>query len=62
MIKLKKAGEVLDPNPRTELINHFVEGEIEHLEQYVREISVNKSDQTEVLNQLFRETLDEVWG
>jgi uncharacterized protein len=62
IIKLKKAGEVLDPNPKTELINHFVEGEIEHLEQYVREISVNKSDPTERLNQLFRETIDEVWG
>jgi len=62
IIKLKKAGEVLDPNPRTEFINHIVETEIEHLEQYVREVSVNKSDPTDVLNQLFRETLDEVWG
>lgn len=62
IIKLKLAGEVLDPNPRTEFINHFVETEIEHLEQYVREVTVNKSDHTEVLNQLFRETLNEVWG
>ncbi len=62
IIMLKKAGEVLDPNPRTEFINPFVETEMEHLEQYVKEVSVNKSDPTEVLNQLFRETLDEVWG
>ncbi|MFJ5758807.1 nucleotidyltransferase domain-containing protein [Neobacillus sp. NPDC093182] len=62
IIMLKKAGEVLDPNPRTELINHFVEAEIDHLEKYAREVSVNKSDPTELLNQLFRETLEEVWG
>jgi uncharacterized protein len=61
IINLKMAGEVLDQNPRTALINSFVETEIEHLEKYVREVSVNKSDQTEALNQLFRETLDEVW-
>jgi len=59
---LKRAGEVLYQNSRTEFIHHFVETEIEQLEQYVKELSVNKSDPTEVLNQLFRETLDEVWG
>jgi uncharacterized protein len=59
---LKRAGEVLYQNSRTEFIHHFVETEIEQLEQYVRELPVNKSDPTEVLNQLFRETLDEVWG
>lgn len=61
IIKLKMAGKVLDPNPRTELINHFVEAEIEQLEQYVKEIHLNKSDPTELLNQMFRETLEEVW-
>jgi uncharacterized protein len=61
IINLKMAGKVLDPNPRTELINHFVETEIEHLEQYVKDIHLNKSDPTELLNQILRETLEEVW-
>jgi uncharacterized protein len=62
LIKQKMAGEVLALNPRTEIINPFLDHEIEHLEQYVKELLVDKPDPTELLNQLFRETLDEVWG
>lgn len=62
IIKLKIAGDVLDPSPRTSLINNFVETEIEYLEEYVKEVSADRSNPTEILNQLFRETLDEVWG
>lgn len=62
IIKQKVAGEVVDLNPRTEIIKHFLDIEMEHLEQYVKELSVDKSNPTEILNQLFRETLDEVWG
>jgi uncharacterized protein len=61
-IKLKMAGEVIALNPRTEIINSFLETEIQHLEQYVQVVSVDKTDTTELLNQLFRMTLDEVWG
>jgi uncharacterized protein len=62
IIKRKMAGEVLDHTPRTQMINPYVEAEIEHLEQYVQEISADKPNPTELLNQLFRDTLDEVWG
>ncbi|MEH6992524.1 nucleotidyltransferase domain-containing protein [Neobacillus drentensis] len=62
LIKQKMAGEVLALNPRTEIINPFLENEIEHLEQYIKELLVDKPDNTELLNQLFRVTLDEVWG
>lgn len=62
IIKRKMAGEVIDPVPRTEIINPFLETEIQHLEQYVQEISVDKPNPTELLNQLYRETLNEVWG
>lgn len=61
IIKLKMAGEVLDPIPRKELLNPFIESEMEQLEQYVKEVSEKKDNPTEQLNQLFRETLDEVW-
>jgi uncharacterized protein len=61
IIKLKMAGEVLDSNPRTELITHFVESEVGDLAQYLKEIHLNKSDPTELLNQMFRETLEEAW-
>lgn len=62
LIKQKMAGEVLALNPGTEVINHFLENEINHLEQYVKELLVDKSDPTEHFNQIFRMTLDEVWG
>ncbi len=62
IIKQKIAGEILDPNPRTENINQFLDREIGHLEQYVKELSIDNTNPTELLNQLFRETLDEVWG
>jgi len=62
LIKQKMAGEVLALNPRTEVINPFLEHEIEHLEQYVKDVLVDIPDPTELLNQLFRVTLDELWG
>jgi hypothetical protein len=56
------AGEVLALNPRTEVINPFLEHEIKHLDQYVKDVLVDIPDPTELLNQLFRVTLDELWG
>jgi uncharacterized protein len=62
LINQKMAGEVLAHNPRTEVIHQFLENKIEHLEQYVKDLVVAIHDPTELLNQLFRLTLDEVWG
>ncbi len=62
LIKQKMDGVVLAHNPGTQIINPFLEHEIEHVEQYVKELVVDKPDPTERLNQLFRVTLDEVWG
>jgi uncharacterized protein len=62
LINQKMAGEVLAHSPRTEVILQFLENEIRHLEQYVKDLAVDIPDPTERLNQLFRLTLDEVWG
>lgn len=61
MIHQKTAGEVLDLNPKPELINPFLETEIKHLEQYVKELNVDVPNPTPLLDQLFRDILDEVW-
>jgi uncharacterized protein len=61
LIEMKMAGEVFGPTPERELINPFVENEIDRLEKYIRELKVDIPDPTESLNQLFREILDEVW-
>jgi uncharacterized protein len=62
LINQKMAGEVLAHSPRTEVIHQFLENEIQHLEQYVKDLAVDIPDPTERLNQLFRLTHDEVWG
>ncbi|MEH7179813.1 nucleotidyltransferase domain-containing protein [Neobacillus vireti] len=60
-IKQKIAGNDLDLTPQPAIMNPFLENEMEHLEKYVTELTVNQPDPTELLNQVFRETLIEVW-
>ncbi|MBI0580316.1 nucleotidyltransferase domain-containing protein [Neobacillus cucumis] len=62
LLKRKIAGEELKLEPRIDVINQYLHKEIEHLELYVKGINIDIPDPTEQLNQLFRETLYEVWG
>ncbi|WP_174730304.1 nucleotidyltransferase domain-containing protein [Mesobacillus harenae] len=57
----KKAGEELDLEPKIEIINQFLNKEIERIEKYAKIAKVHNADPTEQLNRLFRETLNEVW-
>lgn len=61
LLKRKMAGEELNLEPKIEIINQFLNQEIEHLEAYAKDIKTEKTDPTAQLNQLFRETLEEVW-
>ena len=58
----KKAGDELTLEPRINLINDFLEKEINQLEKYVKGLKKDKTDPTEILNQLFRDTLNEAWN
>ena len=62
LIDQKIAGQVLDHNPKTNLIKPFLRDEIDRLEMYVNELKVDNPDPTESLNHLFIETLEEVWN
>lgn len=61
LLKRKLIGDELDIEPRIDVINDFVENEMERLEEYVRSLRVEVKDPTKILDDLFRNTLQEVW-
>ncbi|MDP4552634.1 nucleotidyltransferase domain-containing protein [Alkalihalobacillus macyae] len=61
-LKSKRAGEDLIVEPRIDVINSYVQKEVEELEAYAKALDVQIEDPTEKLNDLFRITLEEVWG
>jgi uncharacterized protein len=62
LLRRKIAGEELNLEPRIDQINLFLNDEILRLEEYAKSIKNDIQDPTERLNQIFRETLDEVWN
>jgi uncharacterized protein len=62
LLRRKIAGEELNLEPRIDQINLFLNDEIFRLEEYAKSIKNDIQDPTESLNQIFRETLDEVWN
>ncbi|SDY03142.1 hypothetical protein SAMN05421736_101183 [Evansella caseinilytica] len=61
LLKRKMAGEELNLEPRIDVINQFLDEEIERLETYVKGLNIRVPDPTAQLDQLFRETLEEAW-
>lgn len=62
LLKRKIKGDELDIEFRINVINDFLENEIEHLEEYAKSLRVQTKDPTKILDELFRGTLQEVWG
>lgn len=61
LLKRKLAGDEFDIEPRIDVINQFVEFEMERLEEYAKSLNIEVKDPTELLDGLFRDTLKEVW-
>ncbi|WP_075619638.1 nucleotidyltransferase domain-containing protein [Paenisporosarcina indica] len=61
LLKRKMAGDELDLEPRIQIINEFLDSEMIRLEAYIKTISVDVEDPTKKLDELFRDTLTEVW-
>lgn len=61
LLDRKIRGEELNLEPKVGAINVFLESEISRLEEYTKTLSVMKEDVTPLLDELFREILDEVW-
>ena len=57
----KISGDELDLEQKIDIINSFIEHELEHLGEYCKSIKHESIDPIERLNLLFRNTLLEVW-
>ncbi|MEH6905862.1 nucleotidyltransferase domain-containing protein [Neobacillus drentensis] len=62
LLERKISGEELDLEPKVMVINDFLEKEINRLEEYTKTLKVSKEDMTPLLDDLFREVLEEVWA
>lgn len=61
LLKRKMAGEELKEEPQIEILNEFLEQKIEFYTNYVEQFSRDEKPPTELLDNLFKETIDEVW-
>lgn len=61
LLAAKRAGAELDRGPRIEALSDFIEAEMARVEGAVGELPV-PAPPIETLNQLFRDTLREVWS
>ena len=62
LLERKMSGEELDKEPRIPILNDFIESRIEHFDSVVQQYNNQTHIQTATLDQLFRETMVEVWG
>ncbi|ANU09428.1 putative nucleotidyltransferase [Planococcus antarcticus DSM 14505] len=61
LLKRKLAGDEMDLEARISVINDFLESEMERLEEYTKTLKVEVEDPTEMLDELFRDTLQQTW-
>jgi uncharacterized protein len=62
LLARKISGDELNLESKVTSINDFLENEINRLEEYTKTLKVSKEDMTPILDNLFREVLDEVWA
>lgn len=61
LLKRKIAGDEMKEEPKIEILNEFLEEKIKIYGDFVNEIEVGEKPETEALDELFKETLFEVW-
>ncbi|ALC87189.1 hypothetical protein AM499_16275 [Bacillus sp. FJAT-22090] len=61
LLQRKIIGDELDIEPQIKVINEFLDSEMIRLEAYIKTIKVEVEDPTLKLDNLFRDTLKEVW-
>lgn len=57
----KKSGEELDIEPRIDVISNFLEEQMEYYKEYVKHVNEKEHADISILNDLFINTLKEVW-
>lgn len=61
LLTRKINGEELNEEPKIQLINDFLDNKINHYKEYVKSVDKNEQPGTNKLDELFRQTLNEVW-
>lgn len=62
LLKRKMSGEELKEEPRIEILNEFLEQKIEFYKDYVEQMERVEKPPTELLDELFKKTIYEVWN
>ncbi|WP_144553898.1 nucleotidyltransferase domain-containing protein [Bacillus sp. X1(2014)] len=62
LLERKISGDELNLEPKVNAINDFLEKEINRIEEYTKTLKVSKEDMTPILDDLFRDILEEVWA
>ena len=61
LLARKITGEELNEEPKNQILNDFLEQKIEFYNNYVKTIQQPEQPDSEKLNELFRDTINEVW-
>jgi predicted nucleotidyltransferase len=62
LLARKMAGEELNEEPKIQLLNDYLEMKINYYNDYVKSLAETNSPDTEKLDELFEQTIYEVWG
>jgi uncharacterized protein len=62
LLARKMAGEELSEEPKIDILNEFLAAKIKHYTEVVGETETIDRPQTEMLDDLFRSTLKEIWN
>ncbi|MDR0232204.1 MAG: nucleotidyltransferase domain-containing protein [Dysgonamonadaceae bacterium] len=62
LLKRKMSGEELKEEPKNHILNDFLEQKINYYNDYISSLGQYNQPDTAKLNELFRQTMSEVWG
>lgn len=56
------AGEELSEEPKIQILNNFLEEKIDYYKKYVKTLGPGNKPETKLLNELFKQAINEVWA
>ncbi|MFN8344106.1 MAG: nucleotidyltransferase domain-containing protein [Spirosomataceae bacterium] len=62
LLTRKMAGDELNEEPKIQILNDFLETKIQYYNEYVKSLGPISQPATDRLDDLFKQTIDEVWG
>lgn len=62
LLARKKAGDELNLEPRIQIINEFLDKEIQHLDISIQSYTKTEVENVKIFDRIFKDALTEVWG